>query len=325
MPDFQSMTNFKLKWKIKSMGKVKDKLALFRKYKENLELLSEDPFYRSSNLQKMVTQDIVFCPLCFRSFTEAQVLRRDAGDHLTIDHIPPKSLGGTVQILTCFECNNTASQFDRELQFFTHKPDSGIISMRTKLKVGDLRFGATTIYDVAKKDFTFLLSSEADLLKFIKSQNGKAFDVEIKDKSKGVGVNLLKMAYLLAFNKLGYGIILHPQYNLIRRQVKEPYAKVLGHNGIFIFNVSESMPDGVFIVTEPSEFVSLLVRFPVKFKNGSIRRYSVFLPSPLGDVVTFYNALRTVPKDVRFSFTKVFDVDYWNNPEYILAPIRDLL
>lgn len=306
------------------MGRAKNKLALFRKYKENLELLSEDPFYRSSNLQEIVAQDIVFCPICCRPFTEAQVLKHDDGDYLTIDHIPPRSLGGTAELLTCFECNNTASEFDKELQFFTHKSDSGIINMLTKLKVDGLRFGARTIYDVAKKDFTFLLSSEADLLKFIESQNGKAFDVEIKDKSKGVGVNLLKIAYLLAFNKFGYGIILHPQYNFIRRQIKEPYAKVLDHNGIFIFKELESMPDGIFVVTEPREFISLLVRFPVKSKKGSICRYSVFLPSPLGNVVNFYNALRTMPKDARFTFTKLFDVDYWHNPDYILAPVRDI-
>jgi HNH endonuclease len=42
------------------------------------------------------------CPLCLRLFPRDQI------DRLSLDHVPPESVGGKLKVLTCEECNNTA-------------------------------------------------------------------------------------------------------------------------------------------------------------------------------------------------------------------------
>jgi hypothetical protein len=42
------------------------------------------------------------CPLCLRLF------RRDQIDQLSLDHVPPKSVGSKLKVLTCKTCNSVA-------------------------------------------------------------------------------------------------------------------------------------------------------------------------------------------------------------------------
>lgn len=50
------------------------------------------------------TRDLYVCPICGDPF-DRSALR---SNELTLEHVPPKSLGGKGIILTCRECNNTA-------------------------------------------------------------------------------------------------------------------------------------------------------------------------------------------------------------------------
>ena len=43
------------------------------------------------------------CPICLTRFTERQV---ELGKKVTLEHAPPKTLGGKVVCLTCEECNH---------------------------------------------------------------------------------------------------------------------------------------------------------------------------------------------------------------------------
>ena len=49
--------------------------------------------YRAGNLK---------CPICLTSFTEEEA---KAGETVTLEHVPPKALGGSVLCLTCAPCN----------------------------------------------------------------------------------------------------------------------------------------------------------------------------------------------------------------------------
>ena len=49
-------------------------------------------------------------PYVFRDFDRSDVL---AGTNVTLEHAPPKSLGGAVICLTCKSCNNKASLVDQ--------------------------------------------------------------------------------------------------------------------------------------------------------------------------------------------------------------------
>ena len=47
------------------------------------------------------------CPICLTDFTRNAVER---GVDVTLEHVPPKTLGGSVRCLTCADCNSSASR-----------------------------------------------------------------------------------------------------------------------------------------------------------------------------------------------------------------------
>ena len=49
----------------------------------------------------------VNCPICLRAFTKEDV---EIGENVTLEHVPPKSLGGQVRCLTCADCNASAGR-----------------------------------------------------------------------------------------------------------------------------------------------------------------------------------------------------------------------
>ena len=49
----------------------------------------------------------VSCPICLRAFTKEDV---EIGENVTLEHVPPKSLGGQVRCLTCANCNASAGR-----------------------------------------------------------------------------------------------------------------------------------------------------------------------------------------------------------------------
>src|SRR5690606_14146091 len=99
------------------------------------------------------------------------------------------------------------------------------------------RFGAITEFNFNMNQVKFTLSNKDDLMKFVESVKGKnKFDFEVKDRIREVGANLLKIAYLLAFHKFGYGLIMQPQYNFIRAQINKPYEVILDNHGLVYFS-----------------------------------------------------------------------------------------
>ena len=50
------------------------------------------------------------CPICLTAFADIEVER---GRKVTLEHAPPKAMGGQVACLTCSRCNNAGSVLDR--------------------------------------------------------------------------------------------------------------------------------------------------------------------------------------------------------------------
>jgi len=55
---------------------------------------------KKGNASKVITQPVIFCPLCIKVY-HADALGQDGIDSLTIEHIPPESVGGKAKVLTC--------------------------------------------------------------------------------------------------------------------------------------------------------------------------------------------------------------------------------
>ena len=93
---------------------IREKLRskLFKKYSYNLDLIKKYDFI---NLEPNIPKSYI-CPLCIRLFTEKD-LDQAVKNCLTLEDIPPKSLGGKPILLTCKECNNeSGTKLDEQLR-----------------------------------------------------------------------------------------------------------------------------------------------------------------------------------------------------------------
>lgn len=115
-------------------------MHLFRRYLRNIELLCENPQYNRDALK-----DIVICPICMMAFNESDVKKNNSKNFLTIEHVPPQYMGGRTEVLTCYKCNNLFSEFDKELLYGPHLPDSDIVTWKAKLKSDEGIFGAVVV------------------------------------------------------------------------------------------------------------------------------------------------------------------------------------
>ena len=179
------------------------------------------------------------CPICLMSFARSAV---EAGRKVTLEHAPPKAMGGQVVCLTCSRCNNSGSLLDRAATRERKAIDDYVSGRGKEIEVNF--FGV--------KRSGFLRPEEGNPIKFpiptkvgqlrgtmeLKSlPGGSALDVNkglgIKVKrpeSRHVTVSLLRSAYLLVFSLLGtYGYRYAESEAIcrVREQIMSPDKKIL--------------------------------------------------------------------------------------------------
>ncbi len=75
--------------------------TIFKTYAKNFSLVMS-----KGRPDIQVLEPVYACPLCLRFFGERHLVNQEE-NFLTIEHIPPESLGGKKGVLTCKECNST--------------------------------------------------------------------------------------------------------------------------------------------------------------------------------------------------------------------------
>jgi len=238
----------------------------------------------------------VLCPLCLNVFIEKD-LKPSELNHLTLEHNPPKSLGGKDNILTCKECNNrNGHKTDLELlnylleqEFKSFSPNS---NHRTKLvtkdgaKVtADLSFdnkGKMTFNIHSKysnpKDYKSFIDSEEKGFFPIEGEIGKfatkryKFEIPIPDKGnmRLASISLLKIGYLLGFEKYGHIFLFNKNNEKIREQILNPEKEILTEP----FWINYEFPEmyvGVNIINEPKELICFLNTFNLKTKSRNVQ------------------------------------------------------
>lgn len=248
------------------------------------------------------------CPLCFNLFPRQSLQPADPNP-LTIEHNPPKSLGGTQQILTCKECNSkTGHKIDShlvkrlsELDFFEERPNSKIratLDNSGHKVTSDLSFNTegTFIINIDRKNSHPI---QADNFLANRSYSYKAFDSFDRESLFNSGthwklnftmsprlpsnerhseISLLKIAYLYAFQKFGYGFLIHPHLYKVREQILNPTKEILPK----VFWIKYDFPEqtlGLNIINKPAELACLLIIFNL-YNNSSKRQFAIALPGP---------------------------------------------
>lgn len=266
----------------------KKKQKIFELYSQNLKWIKE----KTNAKFKTEFEYGVLCPLCLNVFLESDLLANDK-NHLTLEHNPPKSLGGRDNILTCKECNNKSGHktdvelltYILEQEFKNFRPNS---KHRTKLvnndgaKVtADLSFdnnGKMTLNLQNKysnpKDFKKFIDSEEKGFFPIEGETGKFatkklnFNMELPDKGnmRLASIALLKIGYLLGFEKYGHIFLFNQNFDIIREQILNPEKEIITEP----FWINYEFPEmyiGVNILNKPTELNCFLSTFVLKTKS----------------------------------------------------------
>ncbi len=294
--------------------KKKKKKKIFELYSQNLKWIKE----KTNAKFKTEFEYGVLCPLCLEVFLESDLLISDK-NHLTLEHNPPKSLGGKDNILTCKECNNKSGHktdvelltYILEQEFKNFSPNSKhrteLISNEGAKVTADLSFddkGKMTVNLQDKysnpKDFKKFIDSEEKGFFPIEGEIGKFatkklnFNMNLPDKGnmRLASIALLKIGYLMGFEKFGHIFLFNQNLDQIREQILNPEKEII----IDPFWINFEFPEmfvGVNIINKPTELNCFLNTFVLKTKsrNGQI---SIAFPGYNKEGLVIYKNIKKI-------------------------------
>jgi hypothetical protein len=314
------------------MGKSKLEF-FFDIYAENLSVVR----HNTKNLVfEPDIEDIVICPICFdRYFSRESLFSRE----LTLEHVPPRSLGGSVRTFTCKNCNNWAgskleSQLNRELEFIDFMAGIQGVSQNIFYQLNGSPV-LTATFSI-RDDNQWVLIGAPDrsnprdleqLRHILHSKPHDEWNFKLKFRpyrDRFPQAAQLRIGYLLAFGTLGYSFLMNPGLRVIRGQILHPQEKILPTWGIVRNN---DLPDealGINLVVQPAELQSFLVVYDLVTPQRTRSRVGVFLPGMTKPGLSIYSYLskqsgteiifRTIPipKDANFVDDPFLTYEMWN-------------
>jgi len=299
--------------------------ALFKKYADNLQLLAKNKLLTANGLDKYV----YICPVCLQHFENV-----DGSNPLTLEDAPPKSLGGKASILTCKKCNNVAgTAIDAHLSTRLNELDERQLLAGTQLKVmvridGEAyaatlkveQDGKMTMLHSKRNNNPTKLESAMEQLKA-----GSIVDMEYVKSMvipERFDYALLKTAYLLAFQYIGYGLMLDACYDDVRNQIQHPGQAIYPSGFWFTPDYPKEMV-GTYFITEAG-LESLFVFFQVRTVKTE-RMFAVILPLPgfpVGTVIGRLAERLAEEKEFHVSLYPDKPLDYITDVENIKAMHR---
>ena len=180
------------------------------------------------------------CPVCLTTFTKKQVA---FGKKVTLEHVPPKALGGKVICLTCVKCNNSASRLDYAANLAEKVKDDYLSGRGARVEVDFFGGGIRSGYIRPEDDLTATRFAQQPLPTSIRQLRGGVMklpslpigpDLDVKKGIRfrikrpnphHVAVSWLRSAYLLVFSlfgREGYRFAKSPALRPVREQILNP-------------------------------------------------------------------------------------------------------
>lgn len=292
----------------------KTREIIFKLFSQNLEWVKEN----SSISFKPDFVNGYICPLCFEVFFEKD-LDINAENFLTLEDIPPKSLGGNPKALTCKNCNSkSGKELDVHLLNNLLNTDSQLFLPNSKTKAtfeinGFKMNGMFEIDDNGKAILNFQPkhsnpkdadSFMADLFPpttiynpffypdkiFGNESRSPSFNMKQKNliaDERRAEIALLRIAYLIAFSTLGNGFLINTGLYKVREQILNPDKSILPKPFWIKYDFPKEM-EGINVITLPKELRCFLIVFSLKTKSQS-RRFAVVLPGPSDPGIKVYD------------------------------------
>lgn len=233
--------------------------------------------------------DMYLCPLCLRSFPLAAI----ASGELTIEHVPPESLGGKGLLLTCARCNHmsgtafdaAASNAERLRSHLAGTYDGSIaatFALNEAPVNGEMRIAGAGQLSLSD-DFEISVEAEsgvglyfntvskinspANIALFDDSWHhapGKRFTISYTIRSKApldrANASWIRAAYLAAFSRFGWFFALQPFFETLRDQLQRGKGVKLPQLYRYYEDVDPHRRE-LLVVTEDPNFECLVVIF----------------------------------------------------------------
>ncbi|MFF1319830.1 hypothetical protein ACFVZZ_10440 [Streptomyces chartreusis] len=228
-------------------------------------------------------EEFYACPCCLVAYPRAAV----AAGLLTIEDVPPKSVGGRPLLLTCKRCNNTAgSDFDShaairaESDAFVRGQVTGrALSATAHVDGIPLRGtaqwteGGVQLFGVPKRNDPKVQAAHFEALDaYVESRDPApnfSFTVHTRFDEARARVSWIRAAYLAAFAALGWVYILREVMDPFRDQLKQPDVNILQ---TYLLRTPDASPDErrILLVERPDELRCVAV---------VLGEHTIFLPS----------------------------------------------
>ena len=281
------------------------KKKIFSLFSQNLEWVKEHPLI---SFNPNFTNGYI-CPLCFEVFFEDD-LSASKKNHLTLEDIPPKSLGGKPLALTCKNCNsksgheldihllNRLQEIDSHLFLKNSKANAtyelngnkinGIVEIdqnrSVKLHLQTNRSNPIESRKLIKDLFPPVITN-----KVFKTPN---FNLELHKRSNEnrAEVAVLRIAYLLAYATFGNSFLINSGLFKVREQILNPDKEILQKPYWIIYDFPKEA-EGINIIIQPKELRSFLVIFNLVTKSQS-RQIAIALPGPSKNGLKIYDYIK---------------------------------
>ena len=302
----------------------KRRLSLFDKYSSHLQLMCNAGIIK----YELQFETTYICPVCIRHFSKND-LDQSAGNPLTLEDAPPKSLGGKANILTCRECNNGAGQqIDFHLTERMNELDQHQFVPGVEFHP-EFDHNGTTVQGTVKVSKEGVVDARHSIKKnnpiklneYI-ATTGKDDIINIKYRDSKVDIfrlqlALLKTAYLMVFEKYGYSFILNPTYDRLREQLRNPDKEIYPVDTWFHAEYYKPYQGVPFITGKAVEGI-----FPIFLLNTGLseRTFAYIIPltnKPIEELMTEATSLLKEHKRFLVEMDAMTGADYLFDVEAI--------
>jgi hypothetical protein len=212
------------------------------------------------------------CPICWTAFSLGAL----AAGELTLEHVPPESVGGDELALTCRTCNNDAgaksdSHMRREADVYDFFARGTVRDLKVDLRISpDIRLPGRV--SVSGNSMTFFGKPkaarrgtdkrlEAHMKRVVVGDGWKDFTFHMDFPSyspKAAAASWLRSAYLAFFAALGYHFIVRSELDLVRHRIRNPEHDEPTH---FRMYLPEALKPGLAYVDSPDVFRSYMLLY----------------------------------------------------------------
>lgn len=250
----------------------------------------------SLEIKILSTNSLYICPLCTKTYFAESSQGIIGNSEFSLDHLPPKSVGGKFKIITCKKCNNKSGEYEAELVKlldFGTEPDKKYKSILPKMTVmnketGEEFFASVQVND-GKPDIKFNEEAkkyDSRLKKFLEELNsGKIKKLQLNapfPDLKKIQKALLKSAYLTCFTWWGYEFVYSKNGEMIRKVLNDELEYPTRVPTIWRETKKIDLPLGVAIISKDKIRQSFLVSLELVGSRGNFVA-AIMIPNPTPD------------------------------------------